>query len=149
VSVDVTPRAEQVEEEGYQPKHGEEPVIKQIEAAGIEVRAVEPAVAPTTVCGGVVDHLDEEAPKPRRHAEDAEDNGTTDGLHAGGGLAVEELEQADEGGDVHDAQEEELRDQPEHGHRRGGGHRPAAAALHHGGHGERHDAEHEPDAHAL
>ncbi|RLM99794.1 hypothetical protein C2845_PM06G13190 [Panicum miliaceum] len=150
MSIGVPPCAEQVEKEGDEREHGEEPV-EQIEAAGVEVGAVEPAMAPTLARGGVADHLDEEAPQPRRNAEDAEDDGAADGLHAGGGLAVEELEQADEGGDVHHAQREELRREPEHRHRRGahGRRAPPAAALHHGGHGERHDAGREPDAHAL
>ena len=70
MSIGVPPCAEQVETEGDEPEHGEEPV-EEIEAAGVEVGAVEPAMAPTLARGGVVDHLDEEAPQPRRGAEDA------------------------------------------------------------------------------
>ena len=135
MSIGVPPCAEQVETEGDEPEHGEEPV-EEIEAAGVEVGAVEPAMAPTLARGGAVDHLDEEAPQPRRGAEDAEEDGAADGLHAGGGLAIEELEQADEGGDVHHAQQEELRRQPEHRHRPPAGGAPAAG-LHRGGHGAR------------
>ncbi|CAL4992546.1 unnamed protein product [Urochloa decumbens] len=148
--VGVHPRTQEVENQGDESKQREKPV-EEIEAAGVEAGTIEPPGArPATVRGGAVDHLDEEAPEPRRDAEDAEEHGAPDGLHAGGGLAVEELEQADEGGDVHHAQQEELRRQPEHRHLGGGGGAPApAAAFHRGGHGERHDAGREPDADAL
>ncbi|CAL5097777.1 unnamed protein product [Urochloa decumbens] len=148
MSVGVPPRAEQVEKEGDEGEHGEEPV-EQVEAAGVKVCTVEPpmSMAAAAARGGVVDHLDEQATEPRRGAEDAEHDGAADGLHPGRRLAVEELEEPDEGGHVHDAQQEELRREPEHRHL-GGAHAPAAA-FHDGGDSERQDAGREPDAHAL
>lgn len=43
MSIGVPPCAEQVEKGGDEPEHGEEPV-EEIEAAGVEVSAVEPAM---------------------------------------------------------------------------------------------------------
>jgi hypothetical protein len=149
--IGVSPRTQQVEKHGDEFKDRKKPV-EQIEAAGAEIGAFQPPCAPAgaVVRGGAVDHPDEEAPEPRRDAEDAEADGAPDGLHAGGGLAVEELEQADEGGDVHHAQQEELRREPEHGHLGGGGAALGpAAALDCGSHGERHDVGREPDADPL
>jgi len=149
VPVGVPPRAQQVEKQGDESEERKEPV-EQIESAGAEAGAVEPPGARAVARGDAVDHPDEDAPEPRRDAEDAEEDGAADGLHAGGGLAVEELEQADEGGDVHDAQQEELRRQPEHRHLGGGGAAMAPAARLHGrGDGERHDVGREPDADPL
>jgi len=146
--IGVAPRAEHVETERDEPQHGEQPV-EEIEAAGVEVGAAEPPMA-STASGDVVDHLDKQAAEPRRDAEDAEDDGAADGLHAGGHLAVEELEQADEGGDVQDAEEDELRRQPERRHGRPAA-PPASAALvlDHGGRGDGQDAGGEPDPRAL
>ena len=114
--VGVVPCAQHVERQGDE----REQAVEEVEPAGVEAGAAQPPGAPAAARGGAVDHPDEGAPELRRGAEDAEEDGTADGLHAGGGLAVEELEQADEGGDVHHAQQEELRRQPEHRHRRGG-----------------------------
>ncbi|WVZ89185.1 hypothetical protein U9M48_035618 [Paspalum notatum var. saurae] len=147
--VGVPPRTDNIEKQGDESKERKKPV-EQVEAAGVEAGAVQPPAAPAVARGGAVDHLDEEAPEPRRDAEDAEEDGAADGLHAGGGLAVEELEQADEGSDVHHAQQKELRRQPEHRHLRGCRGAPAPApAFHHGRHRQRHHVGCEPDADAL
>ena len=147
MSIGVPPRAQQVEEEGDDPEHGEHPV-EEVEAAGVQAGPVEP---PAAARGGVVDHLDEQAAQPGPDAEHAEDDGAADGLDARRRLAGEELEQAEEGGDVHDADREVLRRQQERRHGRGARHggAPPAAALDRGGRGESGGAGQEAHAHAL
>ena len=140
----VPPGGDEVDEEVGEADHGEEPV-EVVEPALVEVVG-DPgvAVAGDPVHGGDERRADEEAQRQR-----AEEQPRAHGLHALGALAEEEVELPDVGEGLAGAHQEELRDEPEHGHGHdgAGGHRRVARHAEapdlgergagHGDHGER------------
>jgi hypothetical protein len=147
----VPPGGDEVYEEVGEADAGEEPV-ELVELALVEVVG-EPGVA---VAGELVDGGDERRADEEPQRERAQEQPRAHRLHPLGALAEEEVELADVGERLAGADEQELRDQPEHGH----GHGLAAAdarvprhaepphlrqrGAHHGD-----DGQHQPDADAL
>ena len=152
--VDVPPGGDGEEDEVDGADDGEQPV-EVVEPAVVEVVG-EPAAAAGAMAGDLVDDGDEQRAEEEADGAGAEEEARAHGLHPLGALAEEEVELADVGERLAGADEQELRDQPEHGH----GHGLAAAAArvprhaepphlrqrgaHHGD-----DGQHQPDADAL
>jgi hypothetical protein len=107
----VPPRGDEVDERVDEADGGEQPV-EVVEAALVKVVG-DPRVA---VAGDAVHGDDERGADEEAKRERAEEQPRAHGLHALGALAEEEVELADVGEGLAGADEEELRDEPEHGH---------------------------------
>lgn len=114
--VDVFLRPVQVVEEGKRPDNSHSPV-EEVKAAAVQACTLEPP-SMVPVPSGPVHCFHQERGQQRCEPNLTPEQRCGDGLHAPRRLAVEELEEAGERRDVREAQQEELRREPEQGHPR-------------------------------